>query len=164
MAENLKRTANVSFKATVQDKLEIQALAKKLEMSVSEFIYMAVQMYSQDTTNVKELEEQNEFLSTELSKAKNELANLKLQSDFSDKTCNHYTTEIERLEQSNKQLVELVAMKDVGIKERDKVINDLNSRIKRMCCNIDEYAESNKGYQIGLMSFVDDEEIKRLKH
>lgn len=161
--KELTRNMNICFKATAQDKLDFKEKAKEKDISVSEFCYSAVQLYTNQIDTIEDLREKNEYLSKELSKAKNHNANLILQSKTANNNCQHVTEKYEILEKSNLNYQETTQLLK---KERDyykKKSLQLESKYNKVCNNIDNYVKSKSGYSIGLIDITEDKEILKLK-
>lgn len=149
-----KRNVNISFKTTPKNKVDWSNHAKTNEISLSEFVHCAVELYYDESIGkTKELEGELNSLSKKLSKTKNELSNFKLQQQVKEerletvisglKTENHVISD--KYEKSLQKIKKLE-------REKQKIIE-----------NINRYADKFSVLQIGLFSTINSDEIRALK-
>lgn len=149
-----KRNVNISFKTTASNKLEWTKRAKECNMSLSEFIHCATQLYNDQTiSKIVSLEAEIATLKKELSKAKNETANAKLTAISKEE---HLKELIHDLEFNH----ELISVKYENAVNRIAVLEDEKETVNK---RIEEYANKCTPLQIGLFSKINSDEIRALK-
>ena len=149
-----KRNVNISFKTTASNKLEWIDIAKSKGMSLSEFAHCATELFKENVFNeTKELKSVIVKLEQQLSKAKNEITNIKLNQLPRIKDLEQF---IETLQEQNQQLVD----------EHKKTLDQVKELIReKLQTNkrIEEYANNFNAMQIGCFKHVNADEIRALK-
>lgn len=149
-----KRNVTISIKTTPSNKIEWSKRAKECNMSLSEFIHCATQLYNDHTiSKIENLEAEIATLKKELSKAKNETANVKLTAISAEEQLKEVIHDLEFNHECISVKLEN-AIKRIAILEDEK--ETANQRIE-------EYANKCSSLQIGLFSKINSDEIRALK-
>jgi chromosome segregation ATPase len=159
----IKKTETLTSKATPENKSKYIREAKKLGMSLSEYIDYCLQKCHNETIQDEELQERYDRIAKELSKTKNALANEQLSNTHSKNSCENYKTQLNRVNDLNDQLADTINRKDLVIDELTKENKELKSKLKKVYENIDKRAEENDSSMFMFVNCETKADILKLK-
>ena len=151
--KNNHRNITLSTKATVIDKIELKEIAKKNDLTLSEFIYSLITVFKhqfenigKDTPEVERLKKEIQLKNKALNKAQINLENanykVKLEMERADKASHKY-------DECRYQLKEALA-RETELKNHNEELVKENSKLNKTVTSLTNYNNSDNYKKAGI--------------